>query len=92
MELSSRSNLGTVWIHKKGEIEYHPRNKGQEQGENSDSDVEMTMEGISLWAGLRTSKWTWSPLYGAIHQGDSCPDCNNLVEHVSEDAIEGVPF
>jgi uncharacterized protein with PIN domain len=27
---------------------------------------------------------------GAIHQGYSCPECNNRVEHVSEDAIDVV--
>ena len=36
-------------------------------------------------------KWTWSPLYGVIHQGGSCPDCNVWVEHILEHTIDGVP-
>ena len=88
VELQTR--LGSIWVHKEGEIEYHPKNEGQEMEKTPDSDIELTTEGIPLRAGLRSPKWTWSPLYGAIHQGDKCPDCNNQVEHVSEDAIDGV--
>ena len=40
---------------------------------------------------METPKWTWSPLYGPIHKGNSCPDCNAWIKHVSEHAINGVP-
>jgi hypothetical protein len=83
--------LGTVWVQRDWEIKHHPRDEEQGKGKNPDSDVEMTTEEIPLWVGSRTPKWIWSPLYGAIHQGDLCPDCNNQVEHVSEGAIDRVP-
>ena len=50
----------------------------------------MAIEGLTL-RDTDPPKWTWSPLYGAIHQGDSCPDCNARVEHISEHAIDSVP-
>ena len=51
----------------------------------------MESEKQSSHEGMETPKWTWSPLYGPIHKGNLCPDCNAWVEHVSEHAFNGVP-
>ena len=51
----------------------------------------MESEEQSFHEDMETPKWTWSPLYGPIHKGNSCPDCNAWVEHVSKHAIDGVP-
>ena len=51
----------------------------------------MESEEQSSHEDMETPKWTWSPLYGPIHKGNLCLDCNARVEHVSEHAIDGVP-
>ena len=51
----------------------------------------MELEEQSFHEDMETPKWTWSPLYGPIHKGNLCPDCNAWVEHVSKHAIDGVP-
>jgi hypothetical protein len=51
----------------------------------------MSMEGMTLQTNDEDLKWTWSPLYGAIHEGDLCTACNNQVAHISDHAINGIP-
>ena len=51
----------------------------------------MELEEQSSHEDMKTPKWTWSPLYGPIHKGNSCPDCNAWVEHIFEHAIDGIP-
>ena len=69
--------LGTIWDHKKRKIEYHPRYKEQERGKNFDSDAEMSMERIPLWAGLRSPKWTWSVKRPTLTKSASCSSRDN---------------
>ncbi|KAF8131108.1 hypothetical protein EV363DRAFT_1296545 [Boletus edulis] len=57
----------------------------------TDSNITMELEGQFPQEGTETPKWTWSPLYSPIHEDNTCPDCNNQIEHVSEHAIDGTP-
>ena len=74
-EVEIQTRMGTIWVHREGEIETQPRPKIQEIPKGNDLDIEMAIEGLTL-RDPDPPKWTWSPLYGAIHQGNSCLDCN----------------
>ena len=47
-EVEIQTQLGTVWIYRKGEIETQPRSKTQEKPKGNDSDIEMAIEGLTL--------------------------------------------
>ena len=90
-EVALNTRLGTVWVNQEGQIESCPKPKHSGESSTIESDITMELEEQSFHEGMETLKWTWSPLYGPIHKGNSCPDCNAWVEHVSEHAIDGVP-
>ncbi|KAF8546417.1 hypothetical protein OG21DRAFT_1527849 [Imleria badia] len=77
-DVKLQTQLGTIWVNREGLIE-------------NELDIEMFMEGMTLQTNDEDLKWTWSPLYGAIHEGDLCMACNNQVAHVSDHVIDGVP-
>ena len=81
-EVTLDTRLGTVWVNQEGQIE--SCSKPEHPGESSTIKYNITMESEkqSSHEGMETPKWTWSPLYGPIHKGNSCLDCNAWVEHV----------
>ena len=47
-EVEIQTRLGTVWVHRKGEIETQPRSETQEKPKGNDLDIEMAIEGLTL--------------------------------------------
>ena len=90
-EVALNTWLGTIWVNQEGQIENRPKPKHPGESSTIESNIAMESEEQSSHEGTETPKWTWSPLYGPIHKGNLCLDCNAQVEHVSEHAIDGVP-